>query len=187
MKPDTFLPGYPKIMLDMDGVLTNFEKAVKAIGRKAARGLSDKASDEDKKFMYDSIDNAGVEFWSQMEWLEDGKKLWKFLKPYKPILLSSPGQLLYAEDGKTQWVKANIPGTTLLLEPDKYRYAERDAILIDDMLDNVTAWEEQGGTGILFEDADTTIAKLKEILPKRIKTAEALRVIARVFYQPLLS
>lgn len=180
MKPNIYLPGYPKIFVDMDGVLTNFDKAVQDLGEKAALGLVEGAKDEDRDYMYEAIDKAGVEFWSTMEWTPDGKKLWDFLKPYKPALLSSPGQLLYAEAGKTQWVAENIPGTTLLLEPDKYRYAERDAILIDDMMDNVSAWEEQGGTGILFEDTDTTIADLTELLPRRIQTAEALRVIARV-------
>jgi len=132
MKPNIYLPGYPKIMVDMDETITAFEKAVKGLGRKAARGLDKDTSDEDKKFMYEAIDKAGVKFWSEMEWTPEGKKLWKFLKHYKPILLSSPGQMMYAEAGKTQWVAENMPGTTLILEPEKHRYAERDAILIDD-------------------------------------------------------
>ena len=151
-----------KVFVDLDGVLTNFKQAVKAIG--AESGVMEGAAETDKLRMYKAINEAGESFWSKMNWTEDGKKLWDFLKPYRPVLLSSPGDFTDAVAGKQIWVCRELPGTTLITEKDKYIYAERNAILIDDMKDNVGAWNEAGGVGILHTDFDSTKKRLLDIL-----------------------
>jgi len=177
---NAYLPGYPKFFLDMDNCLTDFTGAVQALGHEDGLPLS--ASEEAKKAMYKAIEDAGEGFWSTMNWAEGGQELYEFLKPWKPVLLSSPGEFLYAEAGKTQWVKDHIPGTTLLLEPDKYRYAERDAILIDDMISNIEGWQKQGGIGILHKDTNTTIEKVKALLPSgKVSLASVIRRIVGDF------
>lgn len=151
-----------KIYCDIDEVLTDFDKAVKKLGRKAAEGLSENATEEQKNLMYKKIDLAGREFWSNMEWLEDGRKLWSKIKKYHPVLLSSPGEFKYASAGKQDWVNKNLPGVTLYIDSLKYKYAERDAILIDDMEKNISMWKEAGGLGIIYKDPETTIEELKQ-------------------------
>jgi hypothetical protein len=127
----------PKIFLDMDGVLTDFDQAVKNIGHET--GLSETATEEQKTNMYAAINTAGLSFWTLMPWTPDGQTLWNILKPYHPTLLSSPGQFIYAKAGKIQWVTENIPGTTLLLSTEKWRYANWETILIDDDINNIEA------------------------------------------------
>jgi hypothetical protein len=39
----------------------------------------------------------------------------------------------------------------------------KDCILIDDYSKNIEAWEEMGGTGILYTSAEETLAVLKEM------------------------
>lgn len=155
-----------KLYIDMDGVITAFGEAVKDIGGEA--GLGDDASEEDKLAMYKKINEAGEAFWSKMKWAEEGKKIWKFFSKYKPILLSSPGDFFGAASGKEMWVKNNIPGTLLYLEQDKFLYAERDAILIDDMAKNIEAWEEAGGLGILYKNFEDTKDKFNELVDKNV-------------------
>lgn len=151
-----------KLYVDMDGVLTDFEAAATVVG--GAAGLKDEATSEEKQDMYDKVEAAGPEFWSRMPWKSDGKKLWKALKPFSPILLSSPGKFMHAPRGKQDWVRENLPGVPLFLDEDKYRWAERDAVLIDDSLPKILAWREMGGIGIHHKDADTTEAKLLALL-----------------------
>jgi len=166
-----------KIFVDMDTTLTNFPKAVKEIGGEA--GLSPDATDIQKQDMYDRIENAGPGFWAKMEWMPDGRALWDAVSGYNPTLLSSPGEFRYAPAGKQQWVSENLPGTSLFLDTEKWRYAERDAILIDDDKDNVGAWEESGGIGILHADAPATVEKLYRIISNRkLAAADVLRKIA---------
>jgi len=74
-----------KLYIDMDGCLTDFEAAIKAIG--AEEGLKENASEEDKRKMYRKIDEAGVSFWADMPWKEDGKKLWKSIRVFYPTIL----------------------------------------------------------------------------------------------------
>jgi len=166
----------------MDNVICDFNSAVKEIG--AESGILPGASEEHRKRMYKAIDESGVEFWSKMHWMPEGRQLWNLVKPYHPVLLSSPGEFLDAPAGKENWVSENIPGTTLFCDPEKYRYAERDAILIDDMSNNIGAWEEAGGIGILHTSLEDTKQKLEAImkLPKmRATLADQIRRIAGIF------
>ena len=146
------LPGEQvKIYVDMDDVLTAFSAAVNQLGH--AAGLPYDAPYEAKKAMYEAIDEAGVAFWAGMPWTPGGKQVWNIVKKYcaDPVLLSSPGFMRFAPAGKNLWVKFNLPGVPLFLSVSKYEYAERDAILIDDMKDNIGAWKKADGLGILYE------------------------------------
>jgi len=157
-----------KYYVDMDGTITDFAGAVEALGPEAAEGLSYGTTKEQKDTMFKAIEKAGPEFWSQMAWAPDGQILWNFVKNLNPVLLSSPGEdglfRTYAELGKRIWVQDHMPGTPLFLEPDKFRYAERDAVLIDDMKDNVGAWIQCGGIGIQHTNAVSTIEKIKQLI-----------------------
>ena len=153
-----------KVYIDMDNVLTDFDKAVKKLGPKAAKGLSEDASEEEKQVMYDAIEEAGSKFWSEMEWMPEGKELWAVVKKYNPVLLSSPGLFKWAPAGKENWVNKNLPGVSLFLDENKHYYAEMDAILIDDMLKNIYPWRDAGGIGILYEnDAQATKKEIEDI------------------------
>lgn len=157
--------GFIKVYVDMDGVLTDFDKAVRAIG--GERGLPDDASKEDTDQMFKRIDEAGPEFWSGMDWMPGAKKLWEKIRLFNPVLLSSPGDLRYAKRGKQDWVNKNIPGVTLYLDKDKYQWAERDAVLIDDSAKNIGAWRQAGGIGILHENPEKTEIELLSLLSPR--------------------
>ena len=102
------------------------------------------------------------------------KKLWTFLKPYKPSIMSA-----YAKNepnsaqGKEDWLKKNVEKLprsriNLVMRSDKQRFA-RDGrtqapnILIDDHEKNIREWESKGGIGIHHTSVERTIARLKEI------------------------
>ncbi len=157
-----------KVYLDMDGCLTDFDKAVRKLGPEAAKGLGDDAKEADQRKMWQAIDNAREFFWSEMEWMPEGKKLWEVVKPYNPVLLSSPGQIKWAQAGKELWVRDNLPGVSLIVEPDKYYYAEMDAVLIDDMKRNTNRWRDCGGTSILYENSPDLVRKELANIKKKI-------------------
>lgn len=165
----------------MDATLTDFEGSVKELGPEAARGLDDNADPEIKQKMYNAIEGSREKFWANMKWLPGSKQLWSWLSQFQPVLLSSPGLFSYARPGKIEWVKKNIPGTTLFLEPDKWRYAERCAILIDDSEENIIAWVNRGGIGVLFKNPtqvkDDLIAAIKKISPSRAENLVTMEVL----------
>jgi hypothetical protein len=155
-----------KLFVDLDGTLTNFNKAVAKLGPTAEAGLSEDAIQADKQIMYDAIEKAGEPFWAKMEWLPDGKELWKIVEKFHPVLLSSPGKFQYAPSGKQTWVKNNLPGISLFLTESKSEYIDPYdmSVLIDDNRNNIGAWEEMGGEGILHTSTADTERKFLELL-----------------------
>ena len=149
-----------KIYCDMDGVLVDFERGYEELTGIDLRGEFQKGED-----FWDPISKAGVGFWASLKWMPDGQKLWNYLKPFKPDLLSAPSREQSSRIGKHVWVKHKIPGTKLILRyaKQKQELATPESILIDDRQVNIDQWEAAGGIGILHTSADNTIKQLKQL------------------------
>ena len=116
---------------------------------------------------WDFIDNKiGVKFWTGIEWMPEGKKLYDFVKQFDHKLLSAPSRNDASKIGKRMWVKKNTPGTQLILAAavNKQNYADKSNILIDDREKNIQQWKDAGGIGILFKSTDQVIDELKKIM-----------------------
>lgn len=151
-----------KIFIDMDGVLTNFDK-------QAANILDIKPSDiKDNNFnnctLWKKINKAGPAFWSSMEWLPNAEKLWNFIKYYNPIILTTPSEHPSSIIGKSLWIENNLGNVPFIFEKNKEIYAKHNHILIDDKLTNINKWKNNNGIAILHKNPISTIKKLKNIL-----------------------
>jgi hypothetical protein len=147
-----------KIFCDMDGVLTNFDKAYFDL-----TGIDLGGKHLNDKNFWDPINKAGIEFWSKMGWMPDAPLLWGVIEKYNPTLLSAPSRSNDSRIGKFQWVEEHLPGVTLVLRSaDRKRdFAAPNHILIDDREDNINGWIESGGIGILHTSATNTVEILK--------------------------
>ena len=148
-----------KIYCDMDGVIVDFDKGYKELTGTEA------SFDTPKEEFWTPIQKAGAPFWIKLQWMSDGKKLWEFIKPYNPQLLSAPSRDESSKIGKFVWVKRNVPGTKLILRSAerKQEFATPNSILIDDRADNIQRWKDAGGIGILHTSAADTIQQLKDL------------------------
>lgn len=165
LKEEKPVPPY-KIYCDMDGVLCDFEKRFDHF-----TGMH--PQEYEKKFgtpaFWELIDNKiGVRFWVGMDWMPEGKRLWNFISPYKPDLLTSPSRNDTSRLGKNLWVKNNLnpkPKTIFAFSADKQRYSREGAILIDDKKSNINEWASKGGIAIRCKDGnvDHVIEKLQEL------------------------
>ena len=150
-----------KIYVDLDGVLTDFTKQLcELLGKPLDRDFD---FGNDPK-VWKKIDDAGEEFWSDMEWMSEGRELWEELKKHNPTILTSPGRHKSSIEGKKKWLEKNIPGIPFIIEEKKDKYADPNAVLVDDRKDNIKAWEEAEGTGILHKEVPETIGKLKNAM-----------------------
>jgi len=159
------VPPY-KIYCDMDGVLTDFESRFEYF-----TGMSPK--DYEKKNgiggFWNLIDvEVGVRFWVGMSWMPQGERLWNFISPYKPDLLTSPSRDNNSRLGKNLWVKNNLnpkPKVIFAYSADKQRYANENSILIDDKKSNINEWAAKGGIAIRCKNGnvDHVIEKLMEL------------------------
>jgi len=127
--------------------------------------FNDKINRDIRNFSYEAIKQFDEEFWLNLDWMPDGKRLWGYIKPYNPIILSSPiGEAV----GKYLWLKKNIGygKDRVVLTHQKFEYAQFEGkigILIDDKLKNTSPFEQHDGIAILHTDAASTINELKKL------------------------
>jgi len=159
-----------QIYCDMDGVLTNFEKRFVTLLQQEGPKYYSKATiaqvtrpkhfdklegtEEFWKFIDQYI---GLQFWSEMEWMPNGRALWDFIQPYGPKLLTSPSRDNTSRLGKRLWVKENlIPAPEVLFRfgDAKSDFANENAILIDDKPSNLAAFASKGGIALEVKDGE---------------------------------
>lgn len=180
LEESDFVPKY-QIYCDMDGVLTDFEKRFVTLLRKEGPKYYSKAviaqvsrpkhfeklegQEEFWKFIDQHI---GLDFWSGMEWMPNGRILWDFIQPYGPKLLTSPSRDNTSRLGKRLWVKDHlVPAPEVLFRfgDAKSDFANENSILIDDKPSNLRAFASKGGIAIECKDGDVSsvINELKEL------------------------
>jgi len=201
-----------QIYCDMDGVLVDFEGAAtrdinKALKNppagtealcEAVRGFYGDSLDltdikTDKRNRPDALKELigklfedDVEWWANLPFLEEGKKLWSVISKIEPtpLILTSPmdrGGYHASEEGKILWVKKNLGildnirwEERVCFSHNKYELATiqgRPNVLIDDYPRKVDPFTESGGLGILHKgNADETIKVLEEIFDGSVGT-----------------
>lgn len=135
------------IYCDMDGVLTDFDTQFEHYSGMGTKEYENKYG---TAAFWELIDiKIGLKFWSQMPWMPQGKKLWKFIAPFNPSILTSPSRENTSRLGKNTWVDKNLPTSPeVIFSWDKARYANEKAILIDDRPSNIQKWSAAGGIGL---------------------------------------
>ena len=112
-------------------------------------------------------------FWTYLPRRKDMNMLWSYIKEYNPTILTAPWKLPTGRldaacmRGKKNWVgRFNLDPKEVIVTPDKYKYAARNHILIDDMDRYIEPWKSAGGIPIKHFSSDKTIPQLKDLLEK---------------------
>jgi hypothetical protein len=154
-----------KLYLDMDGVLCSFERRYFELF-----GESPGSSRDRKNFSSNWTKFIEGENFATLDWNLGGKELLAYVRTIPNIeieMLTSSGGLKYHTEvtiQKTQWLcergidfKINtVPGRKL-----KAEYAKSTTILVDDTPDVIESFSAAGGIGILHNNVNETISKLK--------------------------
>lgn len=148
------IPPY-KIYCDMDGVLTDFQKRFEHFTGMLPKEYENKYGTAG---FWNLIDvEVGIKFWSDMDWMPEGKRLWSFIEKYNPDLLTSPSKDDGSRLGKKLWVRENLtplPNVIFSYSKDKQRYANSNSILIDDKKSNINEWIARGGIALRCKDGN---------------------------------
>lgn len=150
------------IFCDMDGVLVDFEKGytelTNTIPTKSFNGKAE---------FWEPISKAGAQWWANLDWMPDGQELWRYIKKYKPNILSSPSQDPSSKVGKEAWLKMNLQNSYkkayFYNRSNKQLFSDKNRILIDDLPQTIDEWNAKGGIGILHTSAANTIKELKKL------------------------
>lgn len=157
-----------KILLDMDGVLVNYDKQVDLLDfRKPETGKTD----------WNKTRKMGHTFWSTMEWMPEGKEFYNKVVEFAKTVNVEVGILsaIFLAEGKVGkyiWLTENIPemqvGNIILNDrgSDKYKVLPDDCVLIDDNNENVMNCLLNNKNAILYTNIDETMQKIKEYFNK---------------------
>jgi len=156
-----------KIFCDMDGVLTDFENQAKKVHPDWI-----KIHKKDPDMAWKMLNEIGFSiFWSTMMWMSDGRKLWEFIKPYNPVILTAIPSLNMdkSKSGKIEWIIKHlgweyVNSAKIVRAVEKQKYAKPNYILIDDKDKNIRQWRNMNGVGILHKSAYKTINELKDLI-----------------------
>ena len=171
---------------DLDGVLVDFKRGFIELSTNPDHlSIGEFEKKYGKPAAFKLIDEAGVDFWKNLNWTEDGKELWDYLKQYNPIILSSPTTHESSKIGKAEWIKLNLgidvqfidnplnfnTDTRIIFANHKHDYVkpaislfEKTPVLIDDYRKKLDKWALAGGIGIYHNDSTDTIKSIESSL-----------------------
>lgn len=148
-------------MVDMDGVLADFEK-------RADQLMDGKLQELPKRAMWKAIKEhikGGGRFWYELEKMAHVDEMMKMLVATGlPVeILTASGSEKSAHPDKRDWIEKNYPGTKVNIvfsSADKAKLAKTGLVLIDDRSKSIDPWIAAGGIGILHTDSITTMQRV---------------------------
>ena len=151
-----------EIFCDMDGVLCDFVRQWNKIYKEDPNTTRHRIGKPEFDVILDAADR---QFWNTMKWMPGSDRMWKLISRYGAKILSSPADSTASTDGKTDWVKQQMPGTELIFRKSfkKQEFSGPNKILIDDLKRNIDQWTAKGGIGIHFINAQQAIRDLEKL------------------------
>jgi hypothetical protein len=152
----------------MDGVLCDYDYWIERVNGRKENGRSD----------WKKLEKIGSRFWSEMPWIEEGRKLYNYLLDRRDkygfrLGILSAIHLPCGKAGKKEWLKRNCPEIDkediIICQNGacKYKYAAPNRSLIDDWDSICTEFTVAGGNAIQFTgDCASIINSLEQIFEK---------------------
>lgn len=161
-----------KFYVDLDGTLCDFEKQfLNVFGDNSIKSMEQFKETHTDLELWNVILKDKDKFWSTMEWMPEGKKLWDYLltlnMPIEILSAIAHDEFNYAKEGKREWVDTNLGmnvKVNLVSKSMKKYYAADNTVLIDDDVINIQEFNNAGGIGILYTNTDEVINKINKLL-----------------------
>ena len=163
-----------KIFVDLDGVLVDFDKGFEEISGGIPRDQY--IRNYTLAGFWKLINGHGEQWWENLQWLSDGRKLWNSVISFDPLpTILTSGSVRNAKqvpaNGKHRWVDRHlgkhIPRIIAESSTSKQHHAKPNHILIDDLYSNTLEWRTKGGISIRHKNADESINELELIFSKK--------------------
>lgn len=146
-----------QIYLDLDGVITDFDKGWQKVFAVEVDSMKTSYWDEPYDItgctpeeFWGWIDNTEG-FWENLEFTPESKQLLELLEPYKPVLVTTPSP--NGAGGKQWWIKKHLPeyfhDGRYFIGGRKETLAAPTKLLIDDNDVNCSRFVNHGGQALL--------------------------------------
>ena len=151
-----------KLFLDADGVLADFDAGARdLLGGMTPRQFEARYS---KREFWRRLANH-PDFYATLPLMADARLLFDAVEHLKPTILTGLPLGNWAAPQKVRWAAEHFPGTPIItcMARDKYRYMAKRDVLVDDREDHRSKWEDAGGIFVTHENAERSLAALREI------------------------
>jgi hypothetical protein len=153
----------PKLFLDADGVLADFDA-----GARALLGMTpaEYEARHGRRDFWRRI-AAAPNFYGTLPEMPDARRLFDGVEHLKPTILTGLPLGNWAAPQKVKWASEHFPGVPIItcMARDKHRHMSVGDVLVDDRENHRAAYEKEGVVFIHHMSAEDSLRQLAKIFP----------------------
>ena len=153
----------PRLFLDADGVLANFDEGVERLLGMSFRRFEAKHG---RGTVWKPLANAR-NFYGSLDEMPDARLLFDAVEHLKPTILTGLPLGRCAAPQKVEWAAEHFPGVPIItcMARDKHKHMKSGDVLVDDRENHRAAYEEAGVVFIHHKNATDSLRQLAKIYP----------------------
>jgi 5'(3')-deoxyribonucleotidase len=153
----------PRLFLDADGVLADFDR-----GTQRLLGMKPKAfiAKHGRGAFWKRLANA-KNFYGTLPKMPDAELLFDAVKHLKPTILTGLPLGNWAAAQKVEWAAEHFPGVPIItcMARDKHKHMHPGDVLVDDREKHREAYEEAGVVFVHHKNAEDSLRQLAKFFP----------------------
>jgi len=153
----------PRLFLDADGVLADFDDGAKKLLGMSVRQFEAKHG---RGAFWKRLATA-KNFYGTLPEMRDARVLFDAVKHLKPTILTGLPLGKWAAPQKVEWAAEHFPGVPIItcMARDKHKHMHKGDVLVDDRENHRAAYEAAGVVFVHHKNAEDSIRQLAEIYP----------------------
>ena len=153
----------PRLFLDADGVLADFDEGARRLLGMAPAAFEAKHG---KREFWRRIAGA-KNFYGSLPEMADARTLFDAVRPLEPTILTGLPIGNWAAPQKVQWAAEHFPGVPIItcMARDKHKHMKPGDVLVDDRENHRAAYEAAGVVFVHHKSAQESLRQLAEIFP----------------------
>ena len=153
----------PRLFLDADGVLADFDEGARRLLGMAPAQFEAKHG---RREFWRRIANAG-NFYGSLPEMPDARVLFDGVRHLKPTILTGLPLGNWAAPQKVEWAAEHFPGVPIItcMARDKHLHMQPGDVLVDDREKHREAYEAAGVVFIHHKNAEDSLRQLAKIYP----------------------
>jgi 5'(3')-deoxyribonucleotidase len=153
----------PRLFLDADGVLADFDLAARRL-----LGLSPKdyIAKHGRGAFWKRLAGA-KNFYGTLPEMPDARRLFDAVKHLEPTILTGLPLGSWAAPQKVEWAAAHFPGVPIItcMAADKHKHMHSGDVLVDDREKHRAAYESAGVVFVHHKNAEDSLRRLARMFP----------------------
>jgi hypothetical protein len=153
----------PRLFLDADGVLADFDRAARGL-----LGMSPKSfiAKHGRGTFWKRLAKAN-DFYGSLPEMLDARLLFDAVEHLKPTILTGLPIGSWAAPQKIEWAAEHFPGVPIItcMARDKHKHMHPGDVLVDDREKHRAAYEAAGAVFVHHRSAANSLRQLAEIFP----------------------